>query len=300
LAAGALAAGFLEPLSTLVTRAFELQHLAGTLERLNEVFDAPLERPPGAAAPPTPLSGGLEVRGVSFRYDRAAPEAVKNVSLRVEPGGLVAIVGRSGSGKSTLGALIFGLYPPSEGSILYDGLDLADLDVDRVRRQLGIVTQRAYLFGSSIRANIALNDPDAPLERIVDAARRASIHDDIAALPMGYETVLADGGATLSGGQRQRLAIARAILPRPRLLLLDEATSALDTVTEERIHAELKRLHCTRIVIAHRLSTVVDADQILVMENGRLVEAGRHAALVARGGPYAALVARDDSLAAAV
>ncbi|MEM1181468.1 MAG: peptidase domain-containing ABC transporter [Acidobacteriota bacterium] len=300
LAAGALAAGFLEPLSTLVTRAFELQHLAGTLERLNEVFDTPLESSPGALAPPVPLSGSLEVRDLSFRYDSSAPLAVDSVSLTVEPGGLVAIVGRSGSGKSTLGALLFGLYPPSDGSILYDGLDLAELDLDKVRAQLGIVTQRAYLFGHSIRANIALNSPDAALEQIVDAARKAQIHDDIMALPMGYETVLADGGATLSGGQRQRLAIARAILPRPRLLLLDEATSALDTVTEDLVHAELQRLRCTRIVIAHRLSTVADSDEILVMERGRLVERGDHATLLALGGHYAELVASDENLAPVV
>ena len=296
LAAGALASGFLGPLSTLLVRAFELQHLASTLERLTEVFETPLERPNGAAAPPEPVSGGLEVRRLSFRYDRSSPFAVDDISLRVEPGALVAIVGRSGSGKSTLGALLFGLYEPTHGAVLYDGLDLAELNLDKVRSQLGIVTQRAYLFGRSIRANIALHEPDAPLDLIVDAARRACIHDDIMALPMGYETVLADGGATLSGGQRQRLAIARAILPKPRLLLLDEATSALDTVTEQQVHAELKRLRCTRIVIAHRLSTVADADQILVMDHGRLVERGAHADLLARRGHYAALVERDGSL----
>ncbi|MEM6797705.1 MAG: peptidase domain-containing ABC transporter, partial [Acidobacteriota bacterium] len=212
LAAGALAAGFLQPLSTLITRAFDLQGLAGTLERLNEVFDAPRERPATARALAAPLSGALEVRGVGFRYDSNLPEAVSGVSLSVASGELVAIVGPSGSGKSTLGALLFGLYPPSSGRIFFDGQDLGELDLDEVRSQLGIVTQNAYLFGTTIRANIALNRPEASLEEVIDAARKASIHEQIAALPMAYETVLADGGSSLSGGQRQRLAIARAIL----------------------------------------------------------------------------------------
>ena len=296
LAAGALAAGFLEPLSTLVTNALDLQRLTSYLERINEVLDTPREIDPPSVSPPGGLSGKIAVRQLSFRYGPRSLLALEEISFAVEPGQLVAIVGRSGSGKSTLGAMLVGLYRPESGQVFYDGIDLARLDLDIVRRQLGIVTQRAYLFGASIRNNIALNQPEAPLRSVMEAARRAAVHDEIQALPMGYETVLADGGATLSGGQRQRIAIARAILPRPRIMLLDEATSALDSVTEAAVHAELRQLRATRIVIAHRLSTVIDADLILVLDEGRLVEHGKHEALVARGGLYAMLAGADHEV----
>jgi ABC-type bacteriocin/lantibiotic exporter with double-glycine peptidase domain len=159
-----------------------------------------------------------------------------------------------------------------------------------MRRQLGIVTQRPYLFGSSVRENIALTNPELPLEAVVEAARIACVHDDIAAMPMGYDTPLHDGGASVSGGQRQRIALARALVHRPSILLLDEATSELDTVTEQKIYANLDVISSTTIVIAHRLSTVRNADLILVMDEGSIVETGTHEQLLARGGAYAALV----------
>ncbi|PYQ59174.1 MAG: lantibiotic ABC transporter permease, partial [Acidobacteria bacterium] len=180
------------------------------------------------------------------------------------------LVGRSGAGKSTLASLLVGLYPPTEGRILFDGIDLAELEFRSVRRQVGVVPQHPYLFGSSIRGNVTLSDPSLPLSRAVEAAKLAHIHDDIVVMPMGYETILADGGASLSGGQRQRLALARALVHRPAILLLDEATSALDTKTEREIQRELEALRATRIVIAHRLSTIRHADLILVMDDGRL------------------------------
>jgi ATP-binding cassette subfamily B protein len=203
----------------------------------------------------------------------------------------VALVGRSGAGKSTLASLLVGLYTPTEGRILFDGLDLTELDLRAVRRQVGVVPQHPYLFGNSIRANITLSDPTLPLSRAVEATKLAHIHDDVLAMPMGYDSILADGGASLSGGQRQRMALARALVHRPAILLLDEATSALDTRTEREIQRELENLRTTRIVIAHRLSTIRDADLILVMDGGRLVEQGRHDELIARGGVYASLVA---------
>ena len=173
--------------------------------------------------------------------------------------------------------------------MLDDGHDLSRLDLPSLRRQLGVVSQGSHLFGTTIRANISLADPDAGPEAIAAAARAAQIHDDIMAMPMGYETVLSDGGASLSGGQRQRVAIARALLHQPSILVLDEATSELDTVSERRIINHLAQLRCTRIVVAHRLGTIVDADLILVLDRGRIVESGRHVELLARGGLYAGL-----------
>src|SRR5262249_29949484 len=178
-----------------------------------------------------------------------------------------------------------------QGRILYDGVDLAGLEARSVRRQLGIVPQHPYLFGTTIRDNIALADPAIPLEQVVQAARLAQIHDDIAAMPLGYGTVLVDGGASLAGGQRQRVALARALVQQPAVLLLDEATSALDVITESQIHKNLASLPCTRIVIAHRLSTIVHADLILVMDAGRVVESGSHEQLMKLDARYAELVA---------
>jgi ATP-binding cassette, subfamily B, bacterial len=210
--------------------------------------------------------------------------------VEIRPGQHVGIVGRSGSGKSTLAHLLLGLYQPTSGRIEFDGQDLTVLDAGSVRRQVGIVTQRPYLFGASVRENIALTDPELPLPAITEAARIACVHDDIAAMPMGYDTRLHDGGASISGGQRQRIALARALVHQPSIVLLDEATSELDTVTERQIYRNLEALSATTIVIAHRLSTVRHADLILVMDQGQVVEAGTHEQLLARQGAYAALV----------
>jgi ABC-type bacteriocin/lantibiotic exporter with double-glycine peptidase domain len=206
-------------------------------------------------------------------------------------GATIAIVGRSGCGKSTLASLIAGMYRPSEGRILFDGHDAARLELKSLRRQLGIVFQSPYLFAGSIRSNIALVEPSAALDRVVAAARQACIHDDIDRMPMGYEAIVSDGGSSLSGGQRQRIAIARALVHKPAVMILDEATSALDAETEARVIANLARQQCTRIVLAHRLSTIVDADHILVMEEGEVVEQGTHDELMARGQRYRMLVA---------
>jgi ATP-binding cassette subfamily B protein len=221
---------------------------------------------------------------------------VRDVSLSVAPGSTVALVGRSGSGKSTLASLMLGLYEPTEGRILYDDRDLAELDLVALRRQLGVVPQHPRLFSGTVRENLALHDPSISQEDIVRATRLACIHDDITAMPLGYDTLLADGGSTLSGGQRQRLALARALVRRPAILLLDEATSALDVATERAVSDALDGLACTRVVIAHRLSTIARADLILVMDDGRIVEHGAHRELMARGGVYTELVAQQVRL----
>lgn len=293
MAMSALAVGFLGPLAALVGSGLQLQLLGSYMERINDVLDAPREQDLGVQAAPR-LGGRIRVEGVSFSYGPGAPRAVEEVSIDIAPGQSVALVGQSGSGKSTLANLLLGLYTPQQGRILYDGLDLATLEIRSVRRQLGMVPQHPYLFGSSIRDNIALVDSTVPLDKVVVAARLARIHDDVSVMPMGYDTVLADGGATLSGGQRQRLALARALVRDPVILLLDEATSSLDSETESRVYRNLEGLACTRIIIAHRLGTVVRADQILVMDAGRIVERGTHSELIALKGRYSELVASQS------
>jgi ABC-type bacteriocin/lantibiotic exporter with double-glycine peptidase domain len=299
LAVNALAVGFLMPLGSLVDSALRLQLLGSYIERIDDVLDAEVEQDAGTVAPAPKLAGRVEIRNVSFRYSMQAPLVVRDASLVVEPGSQVAIVGKSGSGKSTLASLLLGLYRPTEGTILFDGHNLADLDMRTVRRQLGVVMQHPFIFSGSIRENIALADPAAGRDRVVAATRAACIDDDIATMPMGYETLVADGGSTLSGGQRQRIALARALVSRPAILLLDEATSALDARTERAVQTQLEALQCTRIVIAHRLSTVVGADLIVVMDQGRIAEAGTHAELLARSGAYAELIAAQTSAGSA-
>ena len=293
LALNALAAGFLVPLTQLVTTAFQFQYLDSYLERIEDVLQTPREQAPGDGRVAARLHGNIRLETVGFRYAPSAPPVVRDVSVDIRRGSLVAVVGRSGAGKSTVANLLAGLYRPSEGRILFDGVDLGELNLQSVRRQLGVVPQHPYLFGRSIRANIALADPTLPLSRVVEAARLAHIHEDIQAMPLAYDTILADGGASLSGGQRQRLALARALVTRPAILLLDEATSALDAITESAIQRELAQLRCTRIVVAHRLSTIRNADLILVMDEGRIVERGTDDELAARGGTYAELIAQQ-------
>ena len=291
LSLAALASGFLAPLSLLVANAAQFQLLGSYLERLDDVLSTPAE-PDGLEFPrPDVFSGRIAFEEVSFRYGPLVPPALEEVSFAVEPGQLVAVVGPSGSGKSTLAGVVAGLLDCESGRVLYDGRLLAELPREWLRGHLAYVPQQPFLFGTSIRANIALQDPALPLERIVEAAKLAEIHDDISRLPMGYETVLADGGASLSGGQRQRIALARALVGQPTVLILDEATSALDAVTEQRVQRNLQRLAITRIVAAHRLSTIRDADRILVLDRGRVVDSGTHDELADRPGLYQQLAA---------
>jgi ABC-type bacteriocin/lantibiotic exporter with double-glycine peptidase domain len=291
LGVSALAAGFLGPISTLIGTALQFEQLGSYFERLEDVLQSEPEQPSAGRIPAAGLYGAIALEHVDFAYGEGAPLVLRDVDVAIAPGQFVAIVGASGAGKSTLARLLVGLHRPSRGRVLFDGVDLDLLDLRSVRRQIGVVPQDPKLFARSIFANIALGDPDASLERVAWAAGVAGIHGDIAAMPMGYETVLADGGSSLSGGQRQRIALARALLAEPRILLLDEATSALDAVTERAVQDALARLSCTRIAIAHRLSTVMGADAILVMDRGVLVERGVHEQLCRDGGVYANLVA---------
>lgn len=294
LALSALAVGFLTPLSNLIASTLQMQLLSSYMERINDVLDTPPEQDLEQVAAAGKLSGHIELRDVSFRYEDGGPDVVANVSLEIGPGHSVGIVGSSGSGKSTLAQLLLGLYRPDQGVVLYDGVDIRGLAAASVRRQLGIVPQHSYLFASSIRDNITLTAPDATMEQVEKAARLACIHDEIADMPLGYETVLSDAGASISGGQRQRIALARALIHEPAILLLDEATSSLDSLTEAAIYENLESLDCTRIVIAHRISTIARADLILVMEDGRFIEQGTHEELIAAAGRYFMLASSQE------
>lgn len=295
LALNALGLSFLTPLSSLVQNGQRLMLLGAHLERIADVMQAMPEQPLRGLSPAPRLTGRIELRGVGFRYDERAPWVLRNVSFTIEAGQTVAVVGRTGCGKTTLLKLLLGLVPAVEGQILYDGTPLEELDYRSLRAQFGVVLQEPFMFSGSIRDNIAFGDRSLPLGTIVEAARLASVHDDIDGMPMGYETRLAEGGGGLSGGQRQRLSIARALCRRPAILLLDEATSHLDTTTERVVDGHLRSLACTRILVAHRLSTVAQADVVLVVDEGRIVEAGAPEELLATGGHYASLVrGRED------
>lgn len=290
LALNALALSFLSPLASLISNVEQLQMAGAYLERIVDVSRTAPEQD-FAAAPIAPqLSGRVELNNVSFRYTSESPWALRNVNVRILPGQKVAIVGRSSSGKTTLSMLLLGLHRPTEGEIAYDGVALEAMNFRSLRSQFGVVLQDSLLFSGSIRGNIAHNAPGMPLEQVIEAARAACIHDEIMQMPMGYETVVAEGGTGLSGGQCQRLAIARALAHKPALLLLDEATSHLDAIAEEQVDRHLSDLSCTRIVIAHRLSTVRNADLILMVDDGEIVETGTHDDLLASAGSYAALV----------
>ncbi|WP_156727568.1 peptidase domain-containing ABC transporter [Streptomyces apocyni] len=247
---------------------------------------------------PVAIRGAVSLREVGFTYPGAKTPALRDISFDIRPGERVAIVGSSGSGKSTLGKLLMGLYPIQSGDIAYDGVSLQEIDADTFYANTAYVPQDIVLSNRSIAENIRFGVPEATIEAVVEAAREAHVHEDVAAMPLGYHTPVREMGGSLSGGQRQRIALARALARRPRVLVLDEATSALDTVTESRIADALDRLECTRIVIAHRLSTIVSADLVVVLEHGRVVQTGRHAELLAESGLYRELIRSQVDLSA--
>lgn len=285
-----LATAFLTPLASLVSSGQSLQMVRAHFERIADVVGAKAEQDIHAVKQPPKLTGKIELQNVCFQYDANSQPILSDINICIKPGQKVALVGQTGSGKSTLGKLLLGLITPTKGEIRYDDIPLQELNYQAVRRQFGVVMQESALFSDSIRQNIAFNDPTLSLEQIMHAAKMAAIHDDIVKMPMNYETLVAEGGSALSGGQRQRVSIARALAHNPSVLLLDEATSNLDVVTEQVLEHNLNSLRCTRIVIAHRLSTILNADVILVLDKGMIVERGSHAELLQQNGYYAQLI----------
>jgi NHLM bacteriocin system ABC transporter ATP-binding protein len=282
---------FMRAVLGVIGAVLQTVQLVPLYERARPILTSPIETR-GTGETRVDLKGGLELSHVSFRYEEGGPLILDDVVLRIEPGEFVAVVGPSGSGKSTLLRIMLGFDAPSEGAVFYDGQALAGMDMRRVRQQIGVVLQHSTVMAGSIYSNI-VGSSGRSLDEAWRAAEQAAVAEDIAAMPMGMHTVLAQGGGTLSGGQRQRLLIARALASSPRILFFDEATSALDNRTQAAVSESLDQLRVTRVVIAHRLSTIRHADRIVVLEQGRIRQQGTFDALLSEGGTFAAMARRQ-------
>jgi ABC-type bacteriocin/lantibiotic exporter with double-glycine peptidase domain len=291
-----LMASFLAPINDLVRLGSLLPQVEADMSRLDDVLEAKrdnvLTTAEEAHGPPR-LSGEVQLRDISFGYSRLEPPLVEGFHLTVAPGRRVALVGSSGSGKSTIAKMIAGLNEPWSGSITFDGCERKELPRAVLTSSVAMVDQDIALFEGTVRENLTLWDGTVPEATVVAAADDAAVHEDIATRAGGSESVVEEGGRNFSGGQRQRLEIARALIGNPSVLVLDEATSALDPLTEARIDANLRRRGCTCIIVAHRLSTIRDCDEILVMERGKVVQRGSHDELIGMDGPYASLVKEE-------
>lgn len=295
---------FQQPVNTLVDFGSTLQELEGDLNRLDDVLgnslDPEVEKSqvidnPKSKVPHPKLQGYVELRNVTFGYSHVDPPLIENFSLSLQPGQRVAVVGASGSGKSTLAKLICGLYQPWEGEIFLDGIPRNEIPREVLASSLSLVEQDIFLFGGTVRDNLTLWDDTVSDEQLIKACQDAAIHEAIAAIPGGYDGQLLEGGVNFSGGQRQRLEIARALVKNPAILVMDEATSALDTQTEQIIVENLHQRNCSCILVAHRLSTIRDCDEIIVLEQGKVVQRGTHEQLWQQGGVYQRLISSEES-----
>jgi NHLM bacteriocin system ABC transporter peptidase/ATP-binding protein len=289
---------FLQPVNTMIGLGGRLQESDGDMKRLDDVSNYPLDRSFSKRAPeasmsefPTKLTGRLEIKGLTFGYCRLDPPLIDDFSLILKPGARVALVGESGSGKSTIAKLVAGLYAPWNGEIFFDGKPRDFYPRHVLNNSIGVVDQDIFLFGGTMRENLTMWDETMPEARILQAAKDAHIHSDIAARQGGYDLLLAEEGSNFSGGQRQRMEIARALVNDPSIVILDEATSALDPSTEKVIDENLRRRGCTCLIVAHRLSTIRDCDEIIVLDAGKVVQRGTHDEMIKEDGPYARLIA---------
>lgn len=285
---GMVSAAFLSVASIAVTVA----NIRPTLEMAKPIMEAEPEAHERKENI-TELQGLIELSHVSFRYDELMPNVIDDLSLKIEPGEYLAVVGSTGSGKSTLMRLLLGFETPQKGSIIYDRKDISSIDLEALRKNIGVVMQDGKLFLGDIYSNIVVTAPQIGMDQAWEAAEIASIADDIRAMPMGMHTVISEGQGGISGGQKQRLMIARAVAPKPKILMFDEATSALDNITQRKISEAIDSLQCTRIVIAHRLSTIRHADRIIFLQDGKIVEDGTYEELIEKDGFFAKLVERQ-------